>query len=98
MHHYFVYMLASKFYGTLYIGVTNDLTRRVGEHRDGIASAFTRKYSVHQLVWFEHWHSVEGAIQRETSMKRWPRAWKINLIERDNPHWDDLYPSLISGA
>jgi putative endonuclease len=98
MHHYFVYLLASKPYGTLYIGVTKDLIRRVGEHRDGTASVFTRRYSVHRLVWFEHWHSIEGAIQRETSMKRWPRGWKINLIERDNPRWDDLYPSLISGA
>ena len=98
MHHYFVYLLASKPYGTLYIGVTNDLIRRVGEHRDGTASVFTRRYGVHRLVWFEHWHSIEGAIQRETSMKRWPRGWKINLIERHNPRWDDLYSSLVSGA
>ena len=92
-HDYFVYMLSSKPYGTLYIGVTNDLLRRVEEHRNGTASAFTRKYNVTRLVWFEHWRDVEGAIQRETSLKRWRRDWKINLLERDNPHWIDLFPS-----
>jgi putative endonuclease len=89
-HDYFVYMLASKPYGTIYIGVTNDLRRRVGEHRDGNASKFTKRYAVTRLVWFEPWADIHGAIQRETSLKRWPRDWKINLIERDNPHWDDL--------
>jgi putative endonuclease len=98
LHHYFFYLLASKPLGTLYFGVTNDLLRRVGEHRDGTASVFTHRYGVHRLVGFEHCHSIEAAIQRETSMKRWPRGWNINLIERDNPRWDDLYPSLISGA
>jgi putative endonuclease len=97
-HDYFVYILASKPYGTLYIGVTNDLLRRVGEHRNGTASGFTRQYHVHRLVWYEHWHSIDGAIQRETSMKRWKRDWKINVIEHDNPHWDDLCPNLIGGA
>lgn len=93
-HNYFVYMLASQPYGTLYIGVTNDLMHRVGQHRAGTASAFTRRYSVHRLVWFEYWTDIAGAIQRETSMKRWPRDWKINLLERNNPRWDDLYPGL----
>jgi putative endonuclease len=78
-HDYFVYMLASKPYGTIYIGVTNDLRRRVGEHLDGKASKFTKRYTVTRLVWFETWGDVHGAIQRETSLKRWPRNWKINL-------------------
>jgi putative endonuclease len=97
-HDYFVYMLASKPYGTLYIGVTNDLLRRLEEHRNGTGGVFTRRYHVHRLVWFEHWRDVEGAIQRETSLKRWRRDWKINLLERDNPHWVDLFPSLTGGV
>ncbi len=91
---YFTYMLASKPYGTLYIGVTNGLIRRVDEHRAGIASKFTAKYKVHSLVWYQEYADVEEAIQREKTLKEWPRQWKINLIERDNPRWLDLYPSL----
>ena len=91
---YCTYMLASKPYGTLYIGVTNGLIRRIEQHRDGTASAFTRKYKVHTLVWFEEFADINDAIQREKTMKEWPRQWKINLIERDNPHWVDLFPSL----
>ena len=94
-HVYFVYMLASKAYGTLYIGVTNDLLRRVEEHRLGTGSTFTAKYKVFQLVWYEVHQDVNAAIQRETSLKRWKRDWKTNLIERDNPHWTDLYPGLL---
>ena len=94
MYAYWVYLLASRPRGTLYIGVTNGLIRRVDEHRAGTASAFTRKYKVHMLVWFDEFPSPEVAIQREKTMKEWPRAWKVNLIERDNPHWIDLYPSL----
>jgi putative endonuclease len=91
---YWTYMLASKPHGTLYIGVTNNLIRRVEQHQAGTASAFTRKYRVHRLVWYEEFGDVQEAIQREKTMKEWPRAWKINLIERMNPHWTDLYPSL----
>ena len=80
-----VYILASKPYGTLYIGVTNDLYRRLTEHRSGAGGKFTKKYGVTKLVWFQAFTFVEEAIQREKSMKRWPRAWKINLIERSNP-------------
>jgi putative endonuclease len=87
-------MLASKPRGTLYIGVTNGLIRRVEQHRDGKGSSFTRKYKVHLLVWFEEYANVREAIQREKTMKEWPRAWKVNLIERENPYWSDLYPSL----
>lgn len=91
---YWTYILASKPRGTLYIGVTNGIVRRVELHRIGTGSAFTRKYGVRLLVWFEEFGDVREAIQREKSLKNWPRAWKINLIERTNPHWIDLYPSL----
>jgi len=91
---FFVYILASRPRGTLYIGVTNGLIRRVEQHGEGIGSSFTRKYRVHKLVWFEEHADVRDAIQREKTMKEWPRTWKINLIERTNPHWIDLYPSL----
>ncbi len=94
MSTYFVYILASKPHGTLYIGVTNGLVRRIDEHRAGIASKFTAKYKVHQLVWYREFAAVDEAIQREKTMKEWPRQWKINEIERENPHWLDLYPSL----
>jgi putative endonuclease len=87
---YFVYILASKLHGTLYIGVTNDLTRRVAEHRDGIGSLFTHKYKVHRLVYFEDFLHINDAIAREKAMKEWRRDWKIELIERDNPGWTDL--------
>jgi putative endonuclease len=89
-----VYMLASKPRGTLYIGVTNGIIRRVDQHRAGRASAFTCKYAVHRLVWFQEFASAREAIQREKTMKEWPRAWKVNLIERENPHWIDLFSSL----
>jgi putative endonuclease len=88
---YFVYMLASRKHGTLYIGVTNDLTRRIGEHRDGIGSTFTKRYKVHRLVWFEDFLDINDAIAREKAMKEWRRDWKITLIERGNPDWADLF-------
>jgi putative endonuclease len=105
MRSYWVYILASRPRGTLYIGVTNGIIRRVEQHRTGKASNFTRKYKVYLLVWFQEYGSVREAIQREKTMKEWPRDWRINLIEQDNPHWIDLYPTLpgvrspvISGA
>ena len=94
MYSYWVYIVASKPRGTLYIGVTNGLIRRVDEHAEGLMPGFTRRYRVHTLVWFEEFASIDEAIQRERTMKEWPRAWTINLIERTNPHWQDLYPSL----
>ena len=94
---FFVYMLASKPRGTLYIGVTNNLHKRVQEHREGRGGAFTKKYHVHKLVWFEEFSDIEVAIQREKSLKRWPRDWKVNLIERTNLHWDELLPDAASG-
>jgi putative endonuclease len=91
---YWVYMLASKPRGTLYVGVTNGIIVRVEQHRSGEGSEFTRKYKVHLLVWFQAFTYIREAIQREKTIKEWPRAWKINLIERTNPQWEDLYPSL----
>ena len=95
MRSYFVYIVASKPYGTLYIGVTNDVVRRAVEHRDGLVPGFTKKYSVKMLVHFEIFSDIAVAIQREKSLKRWPRDWKINLIERGNPRWEDLLPGLM---
>ena len=86
----FVYMLASKRNGTLYIGVTSDLHDRIQVHREGRGSAFVKKYGVTRLVWFEEFPLYADAIQRETSLKRWKRDWTLALIERTNPNWDDL--------
>jgi len=94
MRSYWTYILASKPRGTLYIGVTNGLIFRVEQHRAGKGSIFTRKYGVHMLVWYEELADVRQAIQREKTLKHYARAWKINLIERTNPHWVDLYPTL----
>jgi putative endonuclease len=91
---YWVYILASKLGGTLYIGVTNDLIRRVYLHRNDAVPGFTKKYQVHMLVYFEQFSEIEHAISREKRLKKWPRAWKIQLIEKANPNWDDLYPSI----
>jgi len=93
---YFVYILASRKNGTLYIGVTNDVAKRAWEHRQGVGSEFAKKYKVHLLVYLEAHDDIERAIQREKTMKEWPRQWKINLIERENPDWSDLYGSLNS--
>ncbi len=92
---YYVYMLASQKHGTLYIGVTNDLIRRVYEHRTDAVARFTKRYGVHTLVHFEQTENVEAAIQREKRLKKWSRAWKIKLIEDSNPDWADLYTGLL---
>jgi putative endonuclease len=91
---FYVYILASRIGGTLYIGVTNDLIRRVAEHRLELVDGFTKKYEVHRLVYFEQLDDAENAIRREKRLKRWNRDWKIRLIEKFNPNWDDLYPSI----
>ena len=93
-HVYCVYLLASKPYGTLYLGVTADLVRRVWEHKSKAVPGFSARYGVDKLVWFEAHDAVEAAIRREKRLKEWKRAWKISLIERDNPHWIDLFPGL----
>ena len=92
---YFVYLMASQKNGTLYAGVTNNLVRRVFEHKNDFVEGFTRRYGVHTLVWFESTSSIEAAIQREKQLKNWKRAWKVALIERDNPDWNDLYDGLL---
>ena len=89
-----VYIMASKRHGTLYIGVTSDLRRRVYEHREGLVPGFTKTYSCKRLVWYDTFETITGAIRREKTMKRWPRDWKTNLIERTNPVWGDLYLDL----
>jgi putative endonuclease len=93
---YWVYILASRVGGTLYVGVTNDLVRRVYEHKTDVVPGFTKKYGVHQLVHFEQFSDIENAIRREKRLKKWSREWKIDLIEKSNPHWVDLYPDVAS--
>ena len=92
--HYWVYILASRIGGTLYIGVTNDLIRRIFEHRSKAVEGFTAKYDLSRLVYFEQYDDVENAIRREKRLKKWNRTWKIQLIEKTNPNWVDLYPSI----
>ncbi len=94
MRTYWIYILASRSYGTLYIGVTNNLLGRVKRHREGDGSRFTSRYGVGRLVHFEAFNSIDGAIRREKSLKKYRRQWKIHLIEGNNPHWADLYPAL----
>ncbi len=89
-HNYYVYILTNRPGGTLYIGITNDLTRRLFEHAQGTASRFTRRYNCTRLVWFEHYGDVSEAILREKRLKKWRRAWKVELIEAMNPDWHDL--------
>ncbi len=91
---YWVYILASQVGGTLYIGVTNNLVRRVYEHKMDVVPGFTRKYSIHQLVYYEQFSDVENAIRREKRLKKWSREWKIQLVEKSNPRWLDLYPEI----
>lgn len=90
IHIYYVYILASQKNGTLYIGMTNDLQKRVYEHKTGIVKGFTQKYGVGMLVYFEEFQQVQEAIQRENNMKKWKRAWKLRIIEEENPKWNDL--------
>jgi len=92
-----VYMMASRRHGTIYVGVTSFLPKRAYEHREGLIPGFTKKYNVHRLVWYEPHQTMIGAIKREKQLKKYRRDWKINLIERENPNWEDLYPGLMSG-
>ncbi len=91
---YYVYILASRPGGTLYVGVTNDLIRRAWEHREGLIDGFTKTHGVKALVYFEPHDDIEQAIAREKRVKRWRRAWKFQLVERDNPDWRDLYEDI----
>jgi len=92
---YYVYILASRRNGTLYIGVTNDLIRRVYEHKNGLIRGFTKRYNVHNLVYYEQTNDINSAINREKQLKKWYRKWKIELIERNNPDWNDLYDEIV---
>ena len=92
-----VYLLASRREGTLYVGVSSDLIKRVAQHRAELRLGFTSEYGVHRLVWFEPHDRMESAIRREKAIKGWKRAWKIELIEKANPDWLDLYPRLAKG-
>ena len=94
MKNYYVYILSSKRNGTLYTGVTSDIIKRVYEHKQNVVEGFTKKYNIHMLVWYEIHDSSESAINREKQIKKWKRAWKLKLIEKDNPKWVDLYESI----
>jgi putative endonuclease len=93
---YYVYLLASKKHGTLYLGVTNDIVRRTYEHRTKAVDGFTKRYGVDKLVWFELYDDMTNAIAREKELKKWRREWKVRLIEAENPDWTDLYPGIAS--
>ena len=94
MSSYWLYILASRPRGTLYVGMTNDLVRRVHEHREGLADGFTKEHAVKMLVYFEQHATAIAAIQREKNIKRWPRKWKIDLIRSMNPDWRDLWEDI----
>ena len=93
--YYYVYILASTQNGTLYIGVTNNLTRRIYEHKNDFVEGFTRKYKIHKLVYYEQIENIESALTREKQLKKWDRQWKLRLIEKQNPEWEDLYMTLL---
>jgi putative endonuclease len=93
---YWVYILANKLGGTLYIGVTSNLVKRIYEHRTEVVDGFTKEHGVHRLVYFEQHTEIEFAIRREKRLKKWNRSWKIRLIEETNPNWDDLYPQIAT--
>ncbi|MEW6600050.1 MAG: GIY-YIG nuclease family protein [Nitrospirota bacterium] len=91
MKKYYVYILCSRRNGTLYIGVTSNLIKRVYEHKNDLADGFTKRYKIHNLVWYEAHETTESAIIREKNIKKWERIWKLRLIEEQNPEWKDLY-------
>lgn len=92
----FAYIMASRRNGTIYIGVTSDLPKRVWQHREGVIEGFTKRHGCKMMVWFERHDDIEGAIRREKQMKEWKRAWKLREIEEMNPGWDDLFESICS--
>ena len=98
MKNYYVYILASKKNGTLYIGITSDLIKRVWQHKNDFIAGFTKKYKVHRLVYYEQYIDPALAIKREKLLKSWNREWKICLIEKKNPNWIDLYDELLDGS
>lgn len=92
---YFIYILANERNGTLSIGVTNNLVKRVYEHRNGLVDGFSKKYHVHMLVYFESTNDINSAILCEKQLKKWERNWKLSLIEKNNPEWKDLYEDIL---
>ena len=98
MNSYWLYILASKRNGTLYIGVTNNIARRVYEHKENLIKGFTQLYNITKLVYTEEFYNVNDAIHREKCIKKWNRGWKIKLIEEQNPSWNDLYESISDGS
>jgi putative endonuclease len=96
MKNYYLYIVTNKKHGTLYTGITDNLTRRIYEHKIGIFDSFTKKYNLSKLVYFEHMYDINATILREKRMKKWKREWKIKLIESLNPDWKDLYEGLIN--
>lgn len=96
MKQYYVYILASKKNGTLYIGITSNLVKRIYEHKQALVEGFTKKYNVHRLVYYETTNDINSAIHREKCLKKWNRAWKIKLIEEVNPLWEDLYHDILT--
>jgi putative endonuclease len=90
-----VYLLASRRNGTLYVGVTSNLAQRVWQHQEGLANGFTKEHAVKRLVWYEQHETADSAITREKQIKKWKRAWKIELLEARNPYWNDLFPEII---
>ncbi len=96
-HRYYVYILASQRNGTLYVGVTHDLVNRVLQHKQKVVKGFTKEYDVDKLVYFEETDNIWSALQREKHIKKWRRNWKLNLIEKDNPNWNDLFETIFPG-
>ena len=92
---YFVYIITNQRYGTLYVGVTNDLVRRTYEHREGFVEGFSKRHDLSLLVWYEVHEDINAAITREKTIKKWRRDWKINLIQENNPEWADLYATIV---
>jgi putative endonuclease len=90
-----VYLMANRRNGTLYVGVTSDLVKRVWEHKNNVVEGFTKRYGIHVLVWYEVHETMESAIRREKAIKEWKRLWKLEMIEKNNPEWLDLYPELL---
>ena len=90
-----MYLLASKRNGTLYVGITSNLVKRIWEHKNGVVEGFTKRYGIHKLVWYELHETLHNAIAREKAIKEWQRKWKLQLIEKTNPQWRDLYPDLL---
>ena len=93
---FYVYMMTNAPYGTLYVGITNDLVRRAWEHREGLVDGFTKKHGLHRLVWYEQHATAYDAISREKLIKKWHRDWKVNLIQALNPEWEDLFEQVAT--